>query len=110
MWSGSGSRYAAGRPEDGWVFPKANDADEHINDSFTKGQHAKALKDAGVTPFVPYTMRHTSLTRFGEAAGNSIFTVAQIAGHASLATTKRYVHPQAEAINKVFAALQNVAR
>jgi hypothetical protein len=51
-------------------------------------------------------MRHTALTRFGEAADNNIFAVAQIAGHTSLTTTKRYVHPQAEAINRVFAASQ----
>jgi hypothetical protein len=43
-------------------------------------------------------------TRFGEAADNNIFAVAQIAGHSSLTTTKRYVHPQAEAINRVFEA------
>jgi hypothetical protein len=55
---------------------------------------------------VPYVLRHTALTRFGEAAGNNIFAVAQIAGHSSLATTKRYVHPQAEAINRVFEASQ----
>jgi integrase len=101
------ARYeAAGKPEDGWIFPKATNASEHINDGLTKGQHRKALDVSGVTDFVPYTMRHTALTRFGEAADNNIFAVAQIAGHASLPTTKRYVHPQAEAINRVFAASQ----
>ena len=101
------ARYeAAGKPEDGWIFPKAGNPEQHINDSNTKEQHKKGLEDSGVAPFVPYTMRHTALTRLGEAAGNNIFTVAQIAGHACLTTTKRYVHPQAEAINRVFAASQ----
>jgi integrase len=91
------ARYnAAGKPEDGWIFPKANDAAEHISDGLTKGQYRKALADSKVTDFVPYTMRHTALTRFGEAADNNIFAVAQIASHTSLTTTKRYVHPQAE--------------
>jgi integrase len=101
------ARYAAaGKPEDGWIFPKPSNLAEHINDSFTKEQHKKALEYSAVAAFVPYTMRHTALTRFGEAADNNIFAVAQIAGHASLTTTKRYVHPQAEAINRVFAASQ----
>jgi integrase len=98
--------HEAGKPEDGWIFPKPQNNNEHINDSFTKEQHAKALRASEVTPFVPYTMRHTALTRFGEAADNNIFAAAQIAGHSSLTTTKRYVHPQAEAINRVFAASQ----
>ena len=96
---------AANRPDDGWIFPASNPV-EHITDGNTKSQHKKALNDSGVTRFVPYTLRHTALTRFGEAAGNNPFTVAQIAGHASLTTTKRYVHPQAQAIDRVFAASQ----
>jgi len=98
---------ASGRPEDGWIFPNAINTD-HINDGATKEQHRKALKDSGVAAFVPYSLRHTSLTRFGEAAGGNVFLVAQIAGHASLTTTKRYVHPQAEAINRVFEASQSL--
>jgi integrase len=97
---------AAGKPEDGWIFEKPTSPEQHISDGNTKEQHKKALEDSGIAPFVPYTMRHTALTRFGEAAENNIFAVAQIAGHASLTTTKRYVHPQAEAINRVFAASQ----
>jgi len=96
---------AADKPKDGWIFPNASSSN-HLTDGLTKGQHKKALEDSGVKPFVPYVLRHTALTRFGEAADNNIFAVAQIAGHASLTTTKRYVHPQAEAINRVFAASQ----
>jgi integrase len=96
---------ATGSPSDGWIFPSASN-DGHITDASTKGQHKKALEDSGVASFVPYTLRHTALTRFGEAAGNNVFAVAQIAGHSSLSTTKRYVHPQAEAISRVFAASQ----
>jgi integrase len=46
------ARYkAVGKPEDGWIFPKANGAAEHINDGLTKGQHRKALADSGVYRF-----------------------------------------------------------
>jgi hypothetical protein len=54
---------------------------------------------------VPHTLRHTSLTRLGEAAHGDVFALAKIAGHSSITITQRYVHPQAEAINRVFAAL-----
>jgi len=102
------ARYeAAGRPEDGWVFPNREN-NGHVTDGLTKEQHRKALNGSRVSPFVPYEMRHTSLTRFGEAAGGNVFLVAQIAGHASLTTTKRYVHPQGEAIKNLFQASQKL--
>ena len=64
---------AAGKPEDGWIFANVSDPDKHITDGLTKGMHRKALDDSGVKDFVPYTLRHTALTRFGEAAGNNVF-------------------------------------
>jgi len=59
-----------------------------------------------VEPFVPYTLRHTALTRLGVAAGGDVFVLARIAGHSSITVTQRYVHPQADAISRVFAASQ----
>jgi integrase len=59
-----------------------------------------------VKAFVPYTLRHTALTRLGERAGGNVFVLARIAGHSSIAVTQRYIHPQADAINRVFAASQ----
>ena len=55
-------------------------------------------------PFVPYVLRHTALTRLGEKAGGDIFVLAKIAGHSTISVTQRYVHPQADAIRRVFAA------
>ena len=55
-------------------------------------------------PFVPYTLRHTALTNLGEKAGGDVFVLARIAGHSSSTVTQRYIHPQADAINRVFAA------
>jgi integrase len=70
-------------------------------------QHKKALEISRVAAFPPYTLRHTALTRLGEAAGGDVFALARIAGHSSITITQRYVHPQAETIDRVFAkALQ----
>ena len=83
---------------------------EHFSGDAAKEQHKKALADSGVEPFefVPYTLRHTALTNLGEAAGGDVFALAKIAGHSSITVTQRYVHPQAAAINRIFAASQMV--
>ncbi|HJX94916.1 MAG TPA: hypothetical protein VJ324_04820, partial [Candidatus Acidoferrum sp.] len=36
--------------------------------------------------------------------GGDVFVLARIAGHSSITVTQRYIHPQADAINRVFAA------
>jgi integrase len=96
---------AAGRPIEGWIFPSASECG-HFNGDAAKEQHKKALDDSGVEAFVPYTLRHTALTRLGEIAGGNVFVLARIAGHSSITVTQRYIHPQADAINRVFAASQ----
>lgn len=93
---------ATSHPEDGWIFPAPCNPDKHITDGFTKFQHRKALDDSKVTDFVPYVLRHTALTRLGEAARGDVFVLARIAGHSSITITQRYVHPQAHAISRVF--------
>jgi len=99
---------AAGRPSDGWLFPRRRIPERHINGDSVKDQHKRALAKSGVEPFefVPYSLRHTGLTKLGESAGGNVFVLARIAGHASIATTQRYIHPQADAINDVFGASQ----
>jgi site-specific recombinase XerD len=80
-----------------------------------KNHHAAALEaieteaekeevETPVKPFPPYTMRHTALTRMGEAGIDS-FTLMRIAGHSSITITQRYCHPQAEAISRAFSKL-----
>jgi len=66
-------------------------------------RHADVIK-AGLKPFQPYSLRHTSLTRLAEA-GCDAFTLARIAGHSSITITQRYCHPQAEAVERAFARL-----
>jgi len=96
---------AARKPTDGWIFPSTSECG-HLNADTTKDQHKKALENSALEPFVPYVLRHTALTRLGEAASGDIFVLARIAGHSSITITQRYVHPQADAIGRVFAASQ----
>jgi integrase len=56
---------------------------------------------AGWKSFQPYCLRHTALTMLGES-GCDAFTLARIAGHSSITITQRYIHPQADAIERAF--------
>ena len=94
---------SARKPVVGFLFPSGGKSG-HITQDTTKDQHTKALEDSGVTAFVPYVLRHTALTRLGERAGGDVFVLARIAGHSTIAVTQRYIHPQADAIDRVFAA------
>jgi integrase len=98
-------RARQGDSTEGWIFPSRSECG-HFNGDAAKEQHKQALTDSGVKAFVPYTLRHTALTRLGDAAGGDVFVLARIAGHSSITVTQRYVHPQADAINRVFAASQ----
>jgi len=92
-----------GQPSEGWVFP-AETKTGHTDS--VKSQHAKALKDSGVRPpFVLYSLRHTMLTRLGEA-GADAFSIQNIAGHSSITISTRYVHPTPERIEGAFVALE----
>lgn len=53
---------AAGRPEEGYVWP-APTRSGHIDHSTLRKQHARALKVSGVRAFVMYSLRHTFATR-----------------------------------------------
>jgi integrase len=86
----------ADKPVEGWVWP-AKTKSGHIEPSTLKKQHRKALKVSKVRPFVLYAMRHTFLTRLG-GKGCDIWTLARIAGHSSIAMSKRYVHPDGDAV------------
>jgi integrase len=101
-------REAAGNPEEGWLFP-ASSREGHLNKDTAKDQHKRAIErvNAKAKPkeqlkhFQPYILRHTALTQLAEA-GCDVFTLARIAGHSSITITQRYVHPQADAIERAF--------
>src|SRR6478752_4690211 len=95
-----------GRPDEGWVWP-APTRSGHIEPSSLRKQHTNAFatiaKEASkrnekpMRPFVLYSLRHTFLTRLGES-GCDAWTLARIAGHASIGISARYVHPTEEAV------------
>ena len=76
--------------ESPWVFSAATSSG-HMEQSTLIRQHAKACKLGKLTVFVPYTFRHTCLTRW--AAVLDPYTLAYLAGHSDFGTTRRYVHP-----------------
>jgi integrase len=110
----------AGFPHTGWVFP-ADTKSGHIGQGSAKNQHLKAIaaannaakekaKEAGITnsedkikAFAPYCLRHTALTTLATLTDS--FTLKKIAGHASVRTTQRYVHPQDQVIEDAFAKI-----
>ncbi|HLX43598.1 MAG TPA: site-specific integrase [Bryobacteraceae bacterium] len=54
--------------------------------------------------FVIHSLRHTMLTRLGEA-GADAFTIMRIAGHSSVTVSQRYVHPSPESLETAFERL-----
>ena len=64
-----------------------------IDQEWFAGEFRAALKAAGITDHVRpfHDLRHTSLTN-GAAAGEGSIALMARAGHANMATTKRYLH------------------
>jgi integrase len=72
-----------------------------LSEQFTKRSREMGLPwDA-----VLHSTRHTALTDFG-AAGADAFTIQEIAGHASVTTSQRYVHPVPETIQLAVTRLE----
>jgi len=90
-----------------WVFPgegKANDV-AFLSTSLD-GQHSRVRAALGLPKdFVLHSMRHTFLTRLGEA-GVDAFTIMRIAGHSSVTVSQKYVHPSTEAMERAFERLE----
>jgi integrase len=103
----------AGKPEEGWVW-SAPTRSGHVEPSSVRKQHAKAFEEIAkeaskrnekpVRPFVLYTLRHTFLTRLGQS-GCDPWTLARIAGHASINISARYVHPSEDAVLEAISRL-----
>jgi len=51
------------------------------------------------------TFRHTFLTRLGEGGGLDPWSLAQVAGHSSIAISSRYVDPSGAAVLNAIARL-----
>lgn len=85
-----------------WVFPALTKSG-HIEPSSVKKQQMRAFRESGVQSFELYTLRHTCLTRW--APHMDPWTLAYLAGHRDMSTTKRYVHPEHHTIK---AAMERV--
>jgi integrase len=97
---------AAQKADEGWIWP-ASTRSGHVEPSSLRKQHATTFKtltieaakrnEKPVRPFVLYSLRHTFLTRLGQS-GCDAWTLARIAGHASITISARYVHPSEDAV------------
>jgi integrase len=56
---------------------------------------------------VIHSLRHTFLTRFGEA-GADAFTIKKVAGHSSVTISERYIHPTPESQERAFERFANL--
>jgi integrase len=56
---------------------------------------------------VIHSLRHTFLTRFGEAGADS-FTIKKVAGHSSVTISERYIHPTPEGQERAFERFANL--
>lgn len=93
---------AAGQPLTGFVFQSPVNPDKPLGDY--GNTHRDVCERLGIAPFVPYTFRHSFLTKLGNSNVDA-FTLMKIAGHATVAMTMRYVHPQRDAIRRAFDGL-----
>jgi len=106
-----------GCPSEGWVFPTGALCG-HLEQGTANTQHAKALATLAeahtktlddcpeLKPFEPYCLRHTALTNLAAVCPDPC-ALARIAGHSSIQITMRYIHPQADAIERTFAEFAN---
>jgi integrase len=90
-----------------WVFP-GDEPEAAILGTSLDHQHA-TVREALKLPqdFVVHSLRHTMLTRLGEA-GADAFSIMKIAGHSSVTVSQRYVHPTPEGMDRAFDRLETL--
>jgi integrase len=89
-----------------WVFP-APDGTPMLVSSLDH-LHTEVRETLKLsTEFVIHSLRHTFLTRLGEA-GADAFTIMKLAGHSSITMSQRYVHPTPEAMERAMERLDSM--
>jgi integrase len=84
-----GRRLLEMNPE--WLFPAATDSSRPV--ASVADAHEAAIRRSKIErPFRLYDLRHTALTRMA-MAGVDLPTLRELAGHANIQMTMRYVHP-----------------
>lgn len=76
-----------------WVFPSPKIPGDHIGD--IKNSFRRALRIGGIAHITFHQLRHTFCTRLGDG-GVSLPVIQELAGHSSIVTTRRYMHPANE--------------
>ncbi len=77
-----------------WLFPSRHDPARPLQ--WLRMAHMTALRKADIANhFRLYDLRHTALTRMA-MAGVDLPTLRELAGHASIQMTMRYIHPTPE--------------
>lgn len=99
-----------------WVFPGDSQDSPvlgtslaHIHADICRPGKGKNRLYVFPAEFVIHSMRHTALTRLGQA-GADAFTIMKLAGHSSVTISQRYVHPTGETVELVFDRLEALNR
>ncbi len=99
-----------------WVFP-GDSPDRPVLGTSLAHMHTKVCRPGNAgkrrflfpKDFVLHSLRHTCLTRLGEA-GADAFTIMKLAGHSSVTVSQRYVHPTGETVQLAFDRLETLNR
>jgi len=78
-----------------------NHLHSRVRESIVNGKKHHAFP----AEFVLHGLRHTFLTRLGEA-GTDAFTIMRLAGHSSVTVSQRYVHPTLDSCETAFERLE----
>jgi integrase len=88
-----------------WVFPSPQNPAEHVGD--VKNSFKRAVKIANLRRITFHQLRHTFCSRLSDS-GVSLAVIQELAGHASILVTRRYLHPDNElkikAVEKILRA------
>jgi integrase len=95
--------------ESTWIFPgEGKTKSAAFLATSLDGQHRRVRIALGLPKdFVLHSLRHTFLTRLGEA-GVDAFTIMRIAGHSTITVSQKYIHPSSEAMERAFERLESL--
>jgi integrase len=93
-----------------WVFPGEGKSEGKGDSPFLATSldqaHARVRSELGWSrDFVLHSLRHTFLTRLGEQ-GVDCFTIMRVAGHSTITTSQKYIHPSDEQMERAFERLE----
>ena len=96
-------------PGDSPDMPQLGTSLAHIHAMVCRPGTGKKREFRFPKDFVLHSLRHTCLTRLGEA-GADAFTIVKLAGHSSVTISQRYVHPTGETMELAFHRLESLNR